>query len=427
MTQDYYQQGLAKAKAGDDRGAIAEFDLALIATPEWAELYYRRGLAYFDLGEVLSAVSDYTQATAFDPQHRDSHYARALARLTLKNFPGALSDIDRAIIYGRDYAPAYQLKGLVCRKLTQYTEAIAAYKMAANLYLAQKDPEQSRQCLELAQSLQPKPMPIAPSSTLAPLPQMSVEQYYTQLLKRADRGELVGAIDDVDWAVRTSPNDARSYICRGILRLKQGNKPAALADFTQAISIDPQSHVAYCNRGKLRSQMGDSGGAILDFDRALAIDDRDLFIYLARGNVRVSANDYVGAIADFDRAISIDPTEPKAYVERAQAYTKQEELRQAIADYQLAANLYLERQDFVKYRDTLAQLQKIQRAAPLSAPPPLPKSNPQMEALRQRLLRLVGGHWAIAARAIEHLEEQYPGQSEEWYLQTVIHNLEEGL
>ena len=42
MTQDYYQQGLTKAKAGDDRGAIADFELALIATPEWAEIYYRR-------------------------------------------------------------------------------------------------------------------------------------------------------------------------------------------------------------------------------------------------------------------------------------------------------------------------------------------------------------------------------------------------
>jgi tetratricopeptide (TPR) repeat protein len=62
MAQDYYQQGLAKAKAGDKRGAIADFELALIATPEWAEVYYRRGLAYFDLGEILTAVSDYTQA-----------------------------------------------------------------------------------------------------------------------------------------------------------------------------------------------------------------------------------------------------------------------------------------------------------------------------------------------------------------------------
>ncbi len=35
MTPDYYQQALAKAKAQDFQGAIADFDLAAIATPEW--------------------------------------------------------------------------------------------------------------------------------------------------------------------------------------------------------------------------------------------------------------------------------------------------------------------------------------------------------------------------------------------------------
>jgi tetratricopeptide (TPR) repeat protein len=427
MTQDYYQQGLVKAKAGDDRGAIAEFDLALIAAPEWAELYYRRGLAYFDLGEVHTAVSDYTQALTRDAQHRDCYYARALARLTLKNFPGALEDIDRAIIYGRDYAPAYQLKGLVCRKLTQYPDAIAAYKMAATLYLAQQDPETSRQCLALAQSLQPKPTEPAPIAKISPQPLITTEQYYTQLLERAERGDLVGAINDADWAVRTNPDDARGFACRGILRLKQGNKQAALADFNQAISLDPQFHITYCSRANLRSQMGDFSGAILDFDRALAIDDRDLYIYLARGNVRVGLNDYPAAIADFSRAISIDPTEPLAYTNRAQAYIKLEELRQAIADYQVAANLYLERQDLTKYRDTLAQLQKIQRSTPKAPPPPNGNSNPQTEALRQRLLMLVGGHWEIAVRAIEHLQEKHPGRSEAWYIEKVVYDLEEGV
>ena len=155
MKQDYYQQGLAKAKAGDCQGAIADFELALISTSEWGEVYYRRGLAYFDLGEMLNAVADYSKALTLDPQHRDCYYARALARLILKNFPGALMDVDRAINFGRDYAPAYQLKGTICRKLAQYPAAIAAYKIAANLYLIQHNAEHSRQCLELARSIQP--------------------------------------------------------------------------------------------------------------------------------------------------------------------------------------------------------------------------------------------------------------------------------
>jgi tetratricopeptide (TPR) repeat protein len=431
MAQDYYQQGLVKAKAGDYRGAISDFELALIATPEWAEVYYRRGLAYFDLGEISSAISDYTQALAIDSHHKDCSYARALARLTLKNFPGAMEDIDRAILFGRDYAPAYQLKGLVSKKLAQYPQAISAYKMAANLYLAQKDLDNSRQCLELAQSLQPKSIesPVAPKSTPV-RPLITSEQFYTQLLEQGERGDLRGAIDNANWAVQTSSNDVRAYTCRGVLYFKKGDLTAALADFNQAIEIDPKSHVAYRSRGKLRDRLGDYGGAILDFDRALAIDAGDLFIYLARGNVRVNLHDYTAAIADFSQAISIDSQEPSAYLYRAQTYTKLEELNDAIDDYQMAANIYLERQDLTKYQDTLKNLRKLQRSAPKSksAPPPnRDRSQLQNETLRQRLYILVSGQWAIAQRLIDRLKEEYPGHEEDWYLERVIYNLEEGL
>jgi tetratricopeptide (TPR) repeat protein len=429
MTQDYYQQGLAKAKAGDYQGAIADFDLALIATPEWAEVYYRRGLAHFDLGDTLTAVSDYTQALAIDSQHRDCSYARALARLTLKNFPGALVDIDRAILFGRDYAPAYQLKGLVCKKLTKYPDAIAAYKVAANLYLVQKDVENSQRCLDLARTLEPKPIdaPVAPKLTPRP-PLTSPEQFYAQLLAQGERGDLPGALDHANWAIQSSPNEAWVYACRGALYSKQDDRTAALTDFNRAIQLDPNAHVAYRGRGKLRDRMGDYRGALMDFDRALAIDSQDLFIYLARGNVRVNLHDYPGAIADFDRAISIDPVEPLAYLKRAQTYIKLEELNHAIEDYQTAANIYLERQDLSKYQNTLTSLHKLQRAAPKSAPPPnRDPAQAQNEALRQRLYVLVSGQWAIAQRLIDRLKEEYPGYDEDWYLERVIDNLEAGL
>ena len=435
MAQEYYQQGLAKAQAGNLRGAIEDFDLALIATPEWAEVFYRRGLAYFDLGDTITAISDYTQALAIDSHHRDCSYARALARLTLKNFPGALVDIERAILFGRDYAPAYQLKGLVCKKLANYSEAIAAYKVAANLYLTQKDLENSQRCFDLAQSLQPKTFahppasipPIAPKSTLRP-PLTSPEQFYVQLLEQGERGDLAGAIDNANWAIQASPNEAWVYACRGALYSKQGDRTAALTDFNRAIQLNPNSHVAYRGRGKLRDKMGDYRGAISDFDRALAIEPQDVFIYLARGNVRVNLHDYPAAIADFAQAISIDPQEPLGYLNRAQIYIKTEDLHQAIEDYQIAANLYLERQDLTKYQETIAKLQDFQRAAPQSAPPPQrDRSQPQNEALRQRLYILVSGQWAIAQRLIDRLKDEQPGHEEDWYLQRVIYNLEEGL
>ncbi len=428
MTQDYYQQGLAKAKAGDTSGAIETFNLALVATPEWAEIYYRRGLVYFDLGDLLQAVSDYTQALKLDPQHRDCYYARALARLTLKNFPGAFNDVDKSIEFGRDYAAAYQLKAIICRKLTNYPDAIAAYKIAASLYLNLQDLETSRQCLAEAQSLQPKTLATTTPSTPSVRSELiSPEQFYTQTIERAEKGDLQGAIEDANWSVKTSPDNAWGYCCRGILYLKQGDNSSALMNLNHAIKLDPQFAIAYRSRGKLRSQMGDFGGAIVDFDRSLAITPQDLFIYIARSQAHISLNDYPAAIADLTQAIDIDPTEPAPYLQRAQIYTKLEELSQAIADYQIAVNIYFDRQDLPQYQDTLAKLQQIQRSAPKSTPPTTKSDHPETAALRQRLLILVSGQWPIATRLIEHAEENYPGRSAEWYLQKVIHDLEQGL
>ncbi len=385
-------------------------------------------MAYFYLFYTLNAVADYTKALTYDNEHKDCYYARALARLTLKNFPGALADIDRAIGFRRDFPLGYQLKGMVCRKLAQYPDAIAAYKIAANLYLAQQDLERSRQCMEIAQSLQPKPIESAPPRAAVPMtPFVTPEQFYAQLLELGERGYLRGAIQDADWAVLTSPHDVRAYCCRGVLYLKQGDLSAALTDLNHAIKLDPESHIAYRSRGKLRSQMGDYTGALLDFDRALAFEPRDLFIYLARGNVRVHLNNYTEAIADFTQAISIDPREPAAYVQRAHVYLKLEELPHAIEDYQTAANIYLESHNLPKYQETLTSLNQLKRLSPKSTPPQTATTRQaQTEALRQRLLVLVGGHWAIAQRSLEHLESQYPGRSEDWYLELAIFNIERG-
>jgi tetratricopeptide (TPR) repeat protein len=281
--------------------------------------------------------------------------------------------------------------------------------------------------LESAQSLQPKPIdPPVVAKPIVPAPLITTEQFYANLLEQGERGDLLGAIDNANWAVQTSSNDVRAYNCRGVLYLKKGDFTAALADFSQAIKLDPASHVAYRSRGKLRDRLGDYRGAILDFDRALAIDDRDLFIYLARGNARVNLHDYTAAIADFTQAIALDPQEPAAYVYRAQTATKIEELNRAIADYQMAANIYLERQDLPKYRETLAQSQKLQRSSPQN-PSPSATPNDGNEPLRQRLFVLVSGHWGIAQRLIDRLKEEYPSYPEDWYLERVIYNLEQGL
>ncbi len=447
---DYYQQGLAKAQAQDYQGAIEDFQMALIANPAAAAVYYRRGLVYFDLGDNLNAVSDYTKSIELQPQQRDAYYGRSLVRLILKNLSGALADIDQAIIFGRDYAPAYQLKGNICQKLAQRSESIAAYKLAASLYLKQQDLVNSQLCIDKAQAWNPSPLansiPAAGSASfdhnhnVVNQPPAGNSAIYSAAISKAEMGDVAGALRAADGAVRSNPQEAQAYCCRGVIHLMNKNNEAALLDFNTALRIDPAGHTAYRHRGRLRQQLGDFQGALADFVQALQINPQDAQIYIFQGQIQASLGNYLQMIEELNQAIAMQPQEAAAYVERAQAYAKIEELTAAQADYQTAANLYLEQHNLRSYQETIEKLQSLQTNRSVSPTPPsttLPTSRPLHSGdspkssycrdLHQRLLTLVGGQWPMAERLIVRYQEEYPGYDEEWYLEQVIAYIEQGL
>lgn len=414
MNNEFYNKGLERAKQKDYAGAIEEFTRALQLAPYFAEAYYQRGLAYYDLGEILSAVSDFTEALKLNPQSVEAYYCRALARVALKNLPGALADVEQVIRLNSNYAAAYNLRGTVCRKQGYIQDAIANFKKAAELYLQQKDTENCRQCLEKIKQIQPKEQPAAivqASPTIAPI--KSEKEYFAQLLEKAEKGDTREAMEDLNWALRVDPQDAQAYCCRGVVRCKQGNYREAISDFNQALRLNFDDAIVYRNRGKARSQIGDHQGAIADFNSALQMQPQDPMLYIARGNAYRVMGNYLGAINDYTQALQINPDDATAYYNRGIAYTCLEEMERAVEDYQRAASIFCEKQDWGNYQEVLDSLNKINSPSSNSG-------NGRYKLLRQRLLRLVGGYWEIAQRLIDQAKYDYPGMSEEWYLQKVI-------
>jgi len=315
IEQQLYQDGIEKANQKDFEGAIALFNEAIALNSDWADPYYQRGLAYFDSGKIHPAISDYSQALERDRYHSQAYYARALARISLKNLPGTLEDINWVIQLKPDFAAAYQLRGTVERKRGNLQSAIANFKQAAHLYLDQKDKENASRCLALMQQLQPKdnsPKPTAPS-----LPLVTQSNFYQNLIDKAQQGKPQEAKEELNWILKTDPNNGTAYYSRGLV------------------------HVCL------------------------------------------------------------------------------EEMGEAIADYQRAASKFCEQEKWSDYNQAIAQLKKLQKAVPQT-------NTIQLESLlRQRLLRLVGGHWEIAQRLIDKAKQNYPGMAQEWYLEKVITDLEQ--
>lgn len=363
MEQSFLDRGREQARQGNYQDAIAAFSEAIKNNPYLVEAYYRRGLAYFKLGNFHGAVFDYTEALKIDRDRMEFYYARAFVRLELKNFSGALEDIQAAIRLNPNYAPAYQLKGTIEQKLVMRQAAIFSLKKAAELYLAAKDAQNCRTCLQKIEQLQFSAFKTPENPPPQPVKMLSQEQLLAQILDKAETGDCAAALQDLDWAIQVDNGDARVYCCRGMVKSKMGDRQGAIADLNRALQLNPQNAIALRHRGKLRLQIGDCLGALADFNQSLQLNPQDAMSYVGRGDVCSAMGNYQDAIIDFSKGIKIKPDNPEAYLGRAKAYTHQEEIQKAISDRQTAASQFCDRQDWENYYKTLDSLKQFQSSS----------------------------------------------------------------
>ncbi|NJK41491.1 MAG: tetratricopeptide repeat protein [Acaryochloridaceae cyanobacterium SU_2_1] len=419
MDVSLFDQGLAQHQQGQYGEAIATFTQLLSQDPMLASAYLQRGLAHYDSGNLHAAISDYNQALELDSKQAKVYYCRALARLALQNLPGTLADAQRAIDCDRTYGLAYQMRGIVRRKQGDISGAIADFKLAAGLFLDQKNPQAARHCLAQIEQIRPQSSPATPSVQGAAAP-LKEQDYFNQILDRAKTGQLQQALADINWVLKADPQDGKAYCCRGLIYCKQGHYQGAIADFNQALQLNFSGALTYRSRSLARLQLGDLQGAIADCNQALALNPEESESYVARGNAYRALGHPLGAIEDYAEALTKDGNNGQAFYQRGLTYVALGEIPAAITDYQRAISLWCSEEDWSSYQQVLASLKAIQ-------PQASPKPQTLYDKLRQQLLGLVGGNQDLADGMVKRLKSNYPGRSEEWYLETVLQDLEQNL
>jgi tetratricopeptide (TPR) repeat protein len=166
---------------------------------------------------------------------------------------------------------------------------------------------------------------------------------------------------------------------RSNAKIIKGDIKGAIQDLNQVIIIRPHYAGAYLNRGLARFEMNDYASAMRDFDECIKLEPENALSFNNRGIVKQKLEDYNGAIMDYDMALQLDPGMANAYFNRAMA---REILKRPgyENDYQIAADLnpqydlsrYSVRNDQAAKKPA-AKSQQNTRAQASATPPPAAK------------------------------------------------------
>jgi tetratricopeptide (TPR) repeat protein len=160
--------------------------------------------------------------------------------------------------------------------------------------------------------------------------------YSNRGVARRHRGDLNGAIADLDQAIRLNPKLGVAYNNRCLAYSGQKNYDRAIADCDQAIRLDPKLTVAYNNRCFARIGKGDLDGALADCDQAIRLDPKLATAFGNRCGARLAEGASDAALSDCNRAIELDPNYTGAYVNRGVLFEHSGDRPRAVSDFQMA-------------------------------------------------------------------------------------------
>jgi len=238
--------------------------------PTNALAYAYRGQMQIYLSEHARALDDANRAIQLDGRLPDGFVARAAWNRRFGDQENALKDLDRALAINGDH-----VEGLIGRGLV-------------NASLGRKD----------------------------------------EARRDTDR-----AIARLNEALLRSPEDARLYRLRGLMRANIQEFEAGIADYDHALKLDQDDAIALSGRGYVYSLKRDYDRAILDFNRSIELNSKYFGVYNTRGYALAQKSRLDEALADYTQALALCPLFAPAYRNRAYAYMAKRDYSRAIADF----------------------------------------------------------------------------------------------
>lgn len=129
--------------------------------------------------------------------------------------------------------------------------------------------------------------------------------------------------------VRQMPDEAGSYIYRGIVYFNRAAYKEAQADFKQAAGLKPDSMAAHYNLAITQQREGDHKAALKSYDALLKLSPEFMQAWYNRGLIALDQKKEKEALADFQEALRLTPQTADAKNAQAVAYIRQKKYDKA--------------------------------------------------------------------------------------------------
>ena len=131
------------------------------------------------------------------------------------------------------------------------------------------------------------------------------DNFFLQAGDKYQKGDVNGAIRDLNQALKLNPSYAAAYSKRGILKYVLSEQEAALSDFNKALRLNSSDADTYVGRGLTLSALGSKREAIADYTQAIDYNAFQGSAYYNRGVLLYNMGSTPEAVKDLRKAAEL--------------------------------------------------------------------------------------------------------------------------
>ena len=287
--------------------------------------------------EYRDALKQYDIAIKLNPNNAEAYVLRGDAKYWTSNYESAIRDYDKAISLDPNNSEAYWGRGDAKNALGLYNQALQDYNTVLDLIPSYAKAAQDRGndvefTLRNFREIRhhDKKLRFCPEDA---------DTYLSRGLEKYKFGLYNEAIQDFNEVIRIDPNVDRSFTGKRILKRGLRKPYEKKLVCTSIYSQYSPAAYAYAQRALAKNHLNQYDEAIKDLDKIIEMYPAYSYAYLVRGNIKKWMGIYHEAILEYDKAIEFNPNDPEAYIRRGEVKKIQSDYNAAYIDFSKAIDI----------------------------------------------------------------------------------------